>query len=46
MLHRYLDDVRRRRCYDYDQQGKPGDASLVKITDSEERDDVGEESGT
>ena len=45
MFHRYLDDVGRGCGHDHDQQSKPGDASLIKITDSEEPHDVRKEGG-
>jgi hypothetical protein len=46
MLHRYLKNVGRGCGYDDGQQGKPGNPGLIKVTDSEEADNVGEESGT
>ena len=46
MLYGYLDKVGRSRGYDYGQQSKPGHTGLIKVTDPEEADDVGEECGT
>jgi len=45
MFHRYLDNVGRSCDYDDGQQSKPGHTGLIKVTDAEEPDDVGEESG-